>query len=431
MISVKNLKNNLRNGKYDGWLSHVYCKPITDMTYQRDRIIRIAEEFCHTFEKTEETEVAIFSAPGRTELGGNHTDHQRGKVLTGSVDLDALCAAAPNGTEMVNICSEGYGMTSISSRELAKVDGEENTTVSLIRGILSAVVERGYTVSGFDAYITSDVPGGSGLSSSACFEVLIGVILNGLFCKGELALHELAQIGQYAENVYFGKPSGLMDQMGCAMGGMISIDFRDKDHPDFHQIDFDFMKTGHALCIIDTGADHADMTDDYAAIPAEMKAVAAYFGKEVLCEVDEEEFRRCVPEIRRQTGDRAILRALHYFTDCRRVDRMVTALEQDNFAAYLRQVSSSGHSSYMFLQNITTGRDPAEQPVAVALAMAGSYLNGEGARRVHGGGFAGTIQAYVPLPLLESFREGMDALLGEGACRVTSIRPVGGCTLID
>lgn len=431
MLTIKQLNTNLTAGVYDEKLAHLYCRPVEEVGYFRDRIAHVAEGYAKTFGKDETASVAVFSAPGRTEIGGNHTDHQRGKVLTGSVDLDALCCAAPNGTDLVNIFSEGYGMITIDTKQLTPIKEEENTTSSLIRGIVSYISSLGWPVSGFDAYVISDVPGGSGLSSSACFEVLVGVAVNGLFCKGALGLAEIAKIGQYAENVFFGKPSGLLDQMGCALGGIITIDFKDKEHPQYHAVDFDFAEAGYALCIIDTGADHADLTGDYAAVPAEMKAVAAEFGKEVLCEVDENEFYAAVPAIRAKLGDRAVLRAIHYFTDCHRVERQVEALEKKDFKRFLRLVSSSGHSSYMYLQNVATYRDPADQPVAVALAMAGHYLPENGARRVHGGGFAGTIQAFVPLDKVDSFKAGMDALLGEDACRVTYIRPVGGCTLVD
>ncbi len=431
MLSIKDLKANLAAGVYDEKLAHLYCRKVDDVQAFRDRIAHVADGYQKCFQKDDSAQVAIYSAPGRTEIGGNHTDHQRGKVLTGSVDLDALACAAPNGSSVVNIYSEGYGLISVDTQDLAPVKSEENTTASLIRGILAKVSSMGWPVSGFDAYVISDVPGGSGLSSSACFEVLIGVAVNGLFCKGALGLAEIAKIGQYAENVYFGKPSGLLDQMGCALGGIITIDFQDKDHPIYHAVDFDFAAAGYALCIVDTGADHADLTGDYAAVPAEMRSVAAAMGKEVLCEVNEDDFYAAVPTLRKQLGDRAVMRAIHYFTDCHRVEQQVEALESGDFPRFLRLVSSSGHSSYMYLQNVATYRDPADQPVALALAMAGHYLNGQGARRVHGGGFAGTIQAYVPMDLLEKFQTGMDALLGEGACRVTYIRPVGGCTLVD
>ena len=431
MLTIRQLNANLTNGVYDEKLAHLYCRTVDEIGPFRDRISHVADGYMKTFGKDDSAAVSIFSAPGRTEIGGNHTDHQRGKVLTGSVDLDALACAAPNGTNLVNIFSEGYGMISIDATRLEPVKEEENTTASLIRGIVARISSMGWKVDGFDAYVISDVPGGSGLSSSACFEVLIGVVVNGLYCKNALGMADIAQIGQYAENVFFGKPSGLLDQMGCAIGGIITIDFQDKEHPQYHAVDFDFASAGYALCIVDTGADHADLTGDYAAVPAEMKAVAAEMGKEVLCEVDENEFYANVPALRKKLGDRAVLRAIHYFTDCHRVEKQVEALEANDFHTFLRMVSSSGHSSYMYLQNVATYRDPKDQPVAVALAMAGHYLNHEGARRVHGGGFAGTIQAFVPLDMVPEFKAGMDALLGEGACRVTYIRPIGGCTLVD
>ena len=431
MRSIKSIKSSLENGSYDLVLRNLYCRPEDQLGPYRDRISRVLDGFMNEFEKDPDTEVSIFSAPGRTEIGGNHTDHQRGKVLTGSVDLDALACAAPNDTDEVRIFSEGYGLTCIDISELSPVKEEENTTKAIIRGTLSAIESRGYSVGGFDAYVTSDVPGGSGLSSSACFEVLIGETVNGLFCRGTIEAAEIAKIGQYAENVYFGKPSGLLDQMGCAIGGIVAIDFKDKDAPKYHAVDFDFASAGYALCIVDTGADHADLTADYAAVPAEMKSVAGFFGKEVLSEVDEKDFYGNVPVLREKFGDRAVMRAMHYYTDCHRVEPQVEALENNDFERFLGLVSSSGHSSYMYLQNVDTYRDPANQPVAVALAMARFYLAGRGARRVHGGGFAGTIQAFVPLDMVDEFRKGMDSVLGDGACRVTYIRPVGGCTLID
>ena len=428
MITIGEIRKRLHAGDYDKLLSRLYCRPAEELQPFRDRVERVVQGYETTFGGTDESMAAVFSAPGRTELGGNHTDHQRGKVLTGSVDLDALACAAPNGSQMVNIYSEGYGLICVDCQDLYPRQAEVNTTAAIIRGILAKIEEAGYSVRGFDAYVISDVPGGSGLSSSACFEVLLGAVANGLFCGGKLSPTELAQIGQAAENIYFGKPSGLLDQMGCAIGGIVSIDFRNAK-PEYHSVEFDFSTAGYALCIIDTGADHAELTGDYAAIPAEMKSVAQAFGKTVLCEVDEQEFYKAVPELRKNLGDRAVLRAIHYYTDCRRVDQQVKALEHNDFDRFLRLVSSSGHSSYMYLQNVDTYRDSRHQPVAVALAMAGYYLNGRGARRVHGGGFAGTIQAFVPLDMLETFRTGMDALLGEGACRVTYIRPVGGCVI--
>lgn len=431
MLRIKELKERLAAGVYDSRLAHLYCRADGEVSDLRRRIVRTAEGYCTAFHRGEDAEVSIYSAPGRTELGGNHTDHQRGKVLTGSVDLDALACAAPNGTDQVNIYSEGYGLLSVNASALEKVEEEENTTAALIRGILSRVHQLGYEVGGFDAYVISDVPGGSGLSSSACFEVLLGVAANDLFCQNALTMAEIAQIGQYAENVYFGKPSGLLDQMGCAIGGVVAIDFADKEKPEYRAVSFDFTAAGCALCIVDTGADHANLTGDYAAIPAEMKSVAAYFGKEVLAEVEESAFYAALPSVREACGDRAVLRAIHYYTDCRRVGQQVEALEAGDLGRFLALVSESGRSSFMYLQNIATFRPEDGQPVAVALAQAEHLLGGKGAFRVHGGGFAGTIQAFVPLEDVPAFRAGMDALLGEGACRVTAIRPVGGCVLIQ
>lgn len=431
MKAISEIKRALQSGSYDLVLSHLYCRPADQLAPYRARVREVLDGFTACFEKDEEAEAAVFSAPGRTEIGGNHTDHQGGKVLTGSVDLDALACAAPNGTNLVRIFSKGYGMTETDCAGLEPVESEENTTKALVRGILAAIVRKGYTVGGFDAYIISDVPGGSGLSSSACFEVLLGIVVNGLFCGEALSMAEIAQIGKYAENVYFGKPSGLMDQMGCAIGGVVSIDFKDREAPVYHPVKCDFASAGYALCIIDTGADHADLTADFAAVPAEMRAVAAFFDRELLSEVEESAFYREIPALRGKVGDRAVMRAIHYYADCRRVGEQVEALENRNFDRFLSLVSASGHSSYMYLQNVDTYRNPAHEPVALALAMAGHHLHGRGACRVHGGGFAGTIQAFVSLDMVEEFKEAMDSMLGDGACRVTFIRPVGGCVLAE
>lgn len=430
MQSIKTIRVELTNGEFDGKLKDMYCRTGDELTPYRERIMRLMDGFKSEFACDDEKSVVICSAPGRTEIGGNHTDHQRGKVLTGSVDLDALACAAKNESSIVRIYSEGYGMSELDISNLHPKQEEEGTTKGIIRGIIATISEKGYEVGGFDAYVTSDVPGGSGLSSSACFEVLLGVLVNELFCNSEIPSEEIAKIGKYAENVYFGKPSGLLDQMGCAMGGIVAIDFKSESAPEIQRVDFDFSNTGYALCIIDTGADHANLTDEYAAVTEEMKSVAAAFGKEVLGEVKAEEFYDKVPQLRKTVGDRALMRAIHFFTDNHRVDEMVKALENNDFERFLKYVSSSGHSSYMFLQNVDTYKDPIHQPVALAIAMAGYYLKNRGVRRVHGGGFAGTIQAYVPIDMLEEFKSGMDSVLGEGSCRVTYIRPVGGFVLI-
>lgn len=429
MTTIKAIRAALLTGDCRRELSRIYCREENTVGPVCCRLEELMNGFQRTFQRDENTQVALCTAAGRTEVGGNHTDHQRGKVLAASVDLDAVACAAPNGTDIVRLCSEGYGMVEIRIDELDKVDAEENTTPSLVRGILARTAQLGYQPVGFDAYIRSDVPGGSGLSSSACYEVLVGVVANHLYCRDELSLAQIAMMGQYAENVYFGKPSGLMDQMACALGGIVAIDFREEGNPVYHQVDFDFMAAGHALCIIDTGADHADLTADYGAIPREMGAVAAQMGKTVLSETDPAAFYAQLPRLRERLGDRAVLRAIHYYDDVNRVERQVQALEGGDFDTFLALVNQSGQSSFMYLQNVATFRDPADQPVAVALAAAQHLLGGRGAVRVHGGGLAGTIQAFVPLDCLDRFHLGMDALLGQGSCHILTIRPVGGAVL--
>ena len=367
-----------------------------------------------------------FSAPGRTEIGGNHTDHQRGRVLAGAVNLDTVAAVKVNGTDTIRILSKGYPMCEVNITELTPVESEINTTPALIRGVAARFHQLGCDVKGFDAYCESTVLPGSGLSSSAAYEVLIGTIINGLFFDGKVSQPEIAMIGQYAENVFFGKPCGLMDQMASAVGNLVSIDFFDKENPVIRPVNFDFAATGHALCIIDSGADHADLTDEYAAVPGEIRAVAAQMGKEVLTQIDEEEFYANIPALRKTCGDRAVMRCIHFYQENARVPKQVEALEKGDFEAFLRLIRESGHSSWMYLQNVIPAGYKAHQDVAVALGLAEHYLNGRGAYRVHGGGFAGTIQAFVPMDILDRFVAGMDAALGQGACHVLSIRPQGG-----
>ena len=367
-----------------------------------------------------------FSAPGRTEIGGNHTDHQRGRVLAGAVNLDTRAAVRVNGTDTIRIHSKGYPMSVVELTQLTPVESEINSTAALIRGVAARFVELGCAVKGFDAYCESTVLPGSGLSSSAAYEVLIGTIINGLFFDGRVSQPEIAMIGQYAENVFFGKPCGLMDQTASAVGNLVTIDFFDKDHPVIEPVDFDFAACGHALCIIDSGADHADLTDEYAAIPGEIKAVAAYFGKEVLTQIDEAEFYANIPALRKECGDRAVMRAIHFYQENARVPQQVQALRAGDFDKFLALVKQSGYSSYMYLQNVIPAGYKAHQEVGVALALCEHFLGGRGAYRVHGGGFAGTVQAFVPFDILDAFVAGMDGALGEGACHVLSIRPEGG-----
>ena len=370
-----------------------------------------------------------FSAPGRTEISGNHTDHQRGCVLAAAVDLHTRAAVKPNGTKCIRVQSKGYPLAEIMLAELSPVEAEKNTTAALVRGVAAGFARLGCKVGGFDAYVESSVLPGSGLSSSAAFEVLLGTIINHLFYGGKLSQPEIAKIGQYAENVYFGKPSGLMDQMASAVGGMVHIDFADKEHPVITPLDFDFAQTGYVLCIIDSGADHADLTDEYASIPGEMQAVCRCFGKEVLREVTEEGFYVNLPALRETCGDRAVLRCMHIFEENRRVAKQAEALQAGDFETFLQLVKESGRSSWVYLQNVLVTGSTENQAVAMALALCEKYLQGKGAYRVHGGGFAGTVQAFVPVDLVETFRKNMESALGQGACHLLSVRPQGGAEM--
>lgn len=367
-----------------------------------------------------------FSAPGRTEISGNHTDHQRGRVLAAAVNLDTRAAVRVNGTDKIRVLSKGFSLCQVDLNELEPKVEEVNSTAALIRGVAARFRELGCQVQGFDAYCESTVLPGSGLSSSAAFEVLLGTIVNELFFEGKVSQPEIAQIGQYAENVYFGKPCGLMDQMASAVGNLVAIDFFEEGKPVIEQVAFDFDSCGHALCIIDSQASHADLTEEYAAIPGEMRNICDYFGKQVLTQIDEEAFYEALPKLREQCGDRAVLRAVHFYQENARVPMQVEALKRGDFEAFLALVKQSGYSSFMYLQNVIPSGYKARQDVAVALALCERYLNGRGAYRVHGGGFAGTVQAFVPRDMLEQFRAGIDKALGAGACHVLSIRPQGG-----
>jgi len=382
----------------------------------------IKEQFSKTFGAEAKY---VFSAPGRTEISGNHTDHQLGCVLAGAVDLDTRAACRENGKNVIRVLSEGYPMCTVELNDMAVREEEKNTTASLIRGVAARIIELGGKVEGFDAYVTSTVLPGSGLSSSAAFEVLAGTIINGMFECGLNAV-QIAQISQYAENVYFGKPSGLMDQMASSVGNIIGIDFGDRENPVIEPLKFDFASCGHALCIVDSHASHADLTDEYAAVPVEMKKVAAMFGKEVLRQVDEKEFYERIALVRSTVGDRATLRAMHLFDENKRVKAQIKALENNDFDSFLQGVRASGLSSWRFLQNVTPAGYVEHQELAFALCLTERLLNGRGASRVHGGGFAGTIQAFVPNDMLDGFKTEIDRVLGEGSCHVLSIRKEGG-----
>ena len=367
-----------------------------------------------------------FSAPGRTEISGNHTDHQHGCVLAAAVDLETVADVTLNGSDDIVIRSEGYPEVRVNLSDLSVKEEEKNTTAALVRGVAAAFTQRGAKLQGFDAAVHSTVLPGSGLSSSAAFEVLIGTILNELFFENKLNAIEIAQIGQYAENVYFGKPCGLMDQMASSVGGMVYIDFADPENPVVQKVDADLTKFGYGICIIDTGADHADLTDEYAAIPGELAQLCQCFGKKYLRDIPKAEFVKKIAEIRGKVTDRAILRAFHIYQENDRVRQQVEALRWDDIDAFLDLIKESGRSSWMYLQNITPAGAVQHQEVALALALCETYLKGQGAFRVHGGGFAGTVQAFVPLDMLDSFKASIEAVLGKNSCHVLNIRQKGG-----
>ena len=427
MKSVSAWKQELSGGAHAARLASLYCCTPEETPVQAARYAAVLDGLENTFGA--HAEAALYSAPGRTEIGGNHTDHQHGRVLAGSVNIDMIAAAAPNSLNQLRVQSEGYDLCVIDLADLAARKEEENTTASLLRGECEAFRQRGAALSGLDVYIASNVPKGSGVSSSAAFEVLIGVILNDCFMTEKVSPIAIAQIGQWAENVYFGKPCGLMDQMASSVGNIITIDFADPAQPNVEPVHVDFSKAGLALCILDSGADHADLTDEYAAIPADCRAVAAVCGGEVLRDVPFETFIAKLPECRRQCGDRAVLRAFHVYADNDRVAKEVAALREGDFGSFLQQVNESGLSSWEYLQNVIPVGYKEHQEVAVAIAAAKHFLQGKGAVRVHGGGFAGTVQAFVPVELLAEFKKNMEAILGEGHCHVLSIRPEGGAVL--
>ena len=386
------------------------------------RLLKRHEELVHY-----DGPVYMISAPGRTEIGGNHTDHNRGKVLAAAVNLDTLAAVTPRADGTVNIHSEGYPALSLSLEDLAARDSEKGTTAALVRGVAAGMKNAGLAVGGFDAVMTSTVRSGSGLSSSAAVEVLLCAILDELYNGGAgLDFKRRAQISQYAENVYFGKPSGLMDQMASSAGGLAYIDFKDDD-PEVREIGFDFAARGYALVVVNSGGSHDNLTDFYAAIPEEMRAVAAFFGEKDLRRVQPEQFMQSLPQLRERLkgrcGDRAVLRAAHYFAENRRVADEVAALTGDDLNTFFRLVIESGRSSFCYLQNIFAM--PERQELSLALMLAETKLRGDGAWRVHGGGFAGTTLNFVPQKHLDSFVKEMEAVFGAHSCNVLDIRPVG------
>ncbi len=376
-------------------------------------------------------EVELYSAAGRSEVGGNHTDHQHGEVLAASINLDAIAVVGKTGGQEIKLLSDGYPMITVDLSQLEKREAEEGTSAGLIRGMAHGLKKNGHEIGGFQAFVTSDVLNGAGMSSSAAFEVLVGTILSGLYNGMSISPVEIAQVAQYAENVYFGKPCGLMDQMACSVGGLIHIDFADPGQPIVEKVDVDFSAYGHSLCITDTKGSHADLTDDYAMIPQEMKKVAGFFGKEYLREVEPEEFYKNIPGIRKECGDRPVLRALHFFEEDKRVRQEVAALQDGDFQGFLDTVQASGDSSFKYLQNIYTNKDVQNQSVSMGLALSSTILPGHGVSRVHGGGFAGTIQAFVADDFVEEYRQALDYLYGEGSCHVLKVRPFGGIKVLE
>ncbi len=425
MIPLEEILQKINEGGFDAELGKVYAAE-TEM--MRSSVASVVKSWKDTFDNNHP--VAVFSAPGRTEIGGNHTDHEHGCVLAAAVDTDIIACAGVNGTNKVRFLSKGWPMFEIDLGCTEPKEDEKETTSSLIRGMAAKIMEMGYPVAGFDACTVSTVLPGSGLSSSAAFEIVVGVIINHLFCGDKLTDVEIAQIGQYAENHFFGKPSGLMDQMASSVGGAVAIDFKDPDKPVIERVSVDLASYGYALCIIDSGASHAELTNEYAAIPEEMKKVAGLFGKTVLRDVDEAEFWKSVPMVREKAGDRAVLRSIHFFEDNRRAQKEAEALEDGDFNGFLELVKESGRSSWMYLQNICPAGSIAHQEMGIALAVAEHALNGKGACRVHGGGFAGTIQAFVPIDMLNDFNRCIDEALGEGRCQMLSIRGKGGVVIL-
>ena len=375
-------------------------------------------------------EGTFFSAPGRTEIGGNHTDHNHGRVLAGAVDLDIVGLAQKTGNDTIRLKSAEYDKIDVVDLTDLSLHPEDTGSQSLIRGICAKCRELGYQVGGFDCYTITQVLKGSGLSSSAAFEVLVVTVISHLFNGGSIDPITAAKISQYAENVYFGKPSGLLDQMASSVGGVTAMDFADPSAPVVEKVTFDLASYGHALCVVDTGGNHADLTGEYAAIPQEMKAVAQFFGKEFLRQVDEAAFYEKLPQVRKAAGDRAVLRAMHFFDDDRLAHEEAQALKAGDFPGFLRKVRASGQSSLQRLQNVFAPQAPQEQGITLALSLSQRLLGEQGACRVHGGGFAGTIQAYVPFGLLDSYRQGMEHVFGKGSCYVLSFRQAGGTKVL-
>ncbi|MBE6632798.1 MAG: galactokinase [Ruminococcaceae bacterium] len=422
-MKTSELKSALLGGQFDERLTYIYGAEALEK--QKARYAAAVTEFEALYGA--DRDAALYSVAGRSELSGNHTDHNFGCVVAASIDLDIIAVAAPNADRVIRVKSEGFPEDAVSLDHFTAPDPDRfGRSDALIAGMAAGFLKEGYAVGGFDAYTTSNVLKGSGISSSAAFEDMIGNILSHIYNNGSVDNVEIAKLAQYAENEFFGKPCGLMDQMACAVGGIIAIDFADPKNPVIEKVDFDLTAAGYNLCIVNTGGNHADLTDDYASVPAEMKSIAAAMGKKVLRETDEAEVIAAIPTLREKLGDRAILRALHFFAENRRVALQKDALNRGNVQAFFENVIASGRSSFCYLQNVYTTKNVAEQGLSLALCLAERLLTDKTAAwRVHGGGFAGTVQAFVPSAFVEDFRAAMDAAFGEGRCMVLRIRPVG------
>lgn len=415
--------NAVKSGEMDEKLRAVYVLD-SEVEKQKPRYISLLEEFIKLF--GDDRDVIITSAPGRTEVCGNHTDHNNGKVMAASINLDAIAVCAKSSDNRIRVKSQGHAMNEVNITKLLPDEAEFGRSTAMVRGVVAKIKDLGFEIGGFDAVTTSDVMGGSGLSSSAAFEVLLGTTVSYLFNDGKISAVDIAKVAQYSENVFFGKPCGLLDQMASSVGTFVSIDFESTEKPVIKKVDYDFSTSGHSLCIVDTGGNHSDLTDDYAAVRAEMESVAAAMGKNVLREISFEDFKKALPEIKDKVNDRAIIRAFHFYNENIRVEKAVSALESGDFDAFKQIIIDSGHSSYMYNQNVFAPANPTEQKLSVALCMSEDILKGKGAWRVHGGGFAGTIQAFVPNDILDEYKTAMESVFGEGNCHVLIIRPVGG-----
>lgn len=427
LMKVNEMKEKIISGAFDENLKAVY---VTDsaVEVQKSRYADILNVFGELFGY--DREVSIMSAPGRTEVCGNHTDHNNGKVLAASINLDAIAVVSKNDDNIIRVKSQGHRMNVVDLQDLTANPENYGDSTSLVQGVAAGLKDLGFAVQGFDAVTTSDVMGGSGLSSSAAFEVLLGTIISYMFNDGKISAVDIAKIAQYSENVFFGKPCGLLDQMASSVGTFVTIDFKSTSDPVIRKVDFDFSKSGHSLCIVDTGGNHSDLTDDYAAVREEMGAVAKAMGKTVLREISYEDFLKVLPDLKDKVSDRALLRAIHFYNENIRVEKAVAALENNDFDTFKEVIIESGRSSFMLNQNVYTPKNPTEQKLSLALAVSEDILKGKGAWRVHGGGFAGTIQAFVPDSLLEKYKNAMESIFGQGSCYVLIIRPVGGTKVI-